>query len=213
MSRRQRLALTALLALVALGASIAVGSSIISSPSTGPGRKRPATAGSPAPTTTAPSPVPKGLVTFRDPEDGFSIVYPKTWTRVQAPDPSDKEVRLLVADGTKVSLLIRVAPVDLTVTKQTLGIARGFTDSLVAADRRVKLLSKPEAITLDGLPGYRYAYTFAAGPGGRRGAHVHYFLFSRKRLISLVFQVPGAGALKRDSELLDGVAGTFRAVH
>ena len=52
-------------------------------------------------------------------------------------------------------------------------------------------------------------YTYVA-KDGTRGAHVHYFVFRNKRLISLVLQVPGIGALKRNSVLLDRVAGTFR---
>jgi len=206
--RRRRLAFAALAVLVVFTASIALGSSLISPPSSATrdgDRAEPESAPSPV---TAPQAVPEGLVTFADPRAGFSIAYPRTWERIV---PADEEVRLLVADGTRISLLIRVTPVGLTVTRQTLGIARGLTDSLVGADRGVNLLSPPQAITLDGLPGYRYLYTFGAGRDGARGAHMHYFLFRRKRLITLVFQVPGARALKLQSGVLDNIAGTFRA--
>jgi hypothetical protein len=203
---RRRLALTGLAGLIALVASIAVGSSVISSPSTTPPKQRTATG--PAPNLSPPALSP-GFVIFEDREVGFSIAYPRAWKRL---NPSDKGVRLLVADGTKTSLLVRVAPLGLTVTRQTLGIVRDLTDSLVGADRRVKLLSQPQPITLDGLPGYRYLYTYAAGGHGRRGAHVHYFLFPRKQLVTLVLQVPGVRALKRQSALLNRVAGTFRVI-
>lgn len=202
-------------ALAVLVASIAAGSSLISKPpsiTTHARDKRGATGATVTPTPAVsppprPAPTrPAGFVTFDDPKAGFSIAYPSTWKRLNAPD---KEIRLLIADGTRASLLIRVAPVGLTVTRGTLGIVRKLTDSLVFADRSVKLLSQPEAITLDGLPGYRYLYTFGAGSARRRGAHVHYFVFRDKRLITLVFQVPGVGALKRDLGTLDRLVGTF----
>lgn len=204
---RRRLAVTALVAVVVLVVSVVVGRSAVSTPATTPtGASVPADPG--AVTPAAPA-VPDGFVTFNDVLNGFSIAYPRTWARLQ---PKDEGVRLLVADGTRRSLLIRAerSPVDQTVTTQSLGIVRGLTDRLVQADRRVKVLGEPEPITLDGVPGYRYRYTFASGPNGQRGAHVHYFLFrSDRRLITMVFQVPSAAALRRDSGLLDRIAGTF----
>ena len=107
------------------------------------------------------------------------------------------------------SLLVRIAPVGLDVTQSTLPAVRNLTERLVTADSGVKQVSTPDEVSLDGLPGYRYVYTYVA-KDGTRGAHVHYFVFRNKRLISLVLQVPGIGALKRDSVLLDRVAGTFR---
>ena len=204
MSRR-RLAVTAVAALVVLLASIAVGRSFISSPPTTTARDQPpATAPAPA---ASQAPLPEGFVSFNESELGFSVASPCTWKRLAS---TDEEVRLLVADGTKVSLLVRVAPVGLTVTEDTLGLVRDLTDSLVRANPSVKLLSEPQPIALDDAPGYRYLYTFGAG-GGRRGAHLHFLVFRRKRLIQLVFQVPGVRALEREADLLDRIAGTFVA--
>lgn len=209
MSRR-RLALAVAAALVLLAISVAVGSSLVSSPSSRARKPPPATA-SPAATSTpeaSPPARPAGFVSFDAPESGFSIAYPSSWKRLE---PSDKEVRLLATNGTKASLLVRVNPVGISVTKETLPLTRELTDSLVRADRRVELLSQPQPITLDGLPGYRYLYTFGAGagPDGPRGAHVHYFVFQDKRLISIVLQVPGLRALKRNLGALDRIVGTF----
>lgn len=207
MSRR-RLAFTAVAALVLLAVSIAVGSSLISSPST-PARKPPRAAGAPTPAPSSPPTRPAGFVSFNAPESGFSIAYPAGWKRLQS---ADKQVRLLVADGAAASLLVRVAPLGIEVTTETLPQTRELTDSLVRADRGVELLTQPQPVTLDGLPGYRYLYTYAAGPGRGRGAHVHYFVFQGKQLTTLVFQVPGLGALKRELDALDRIAGTFRAI-
>lgn len=194
MSRR-RWALIAVVLVAALAASIAAGSSVIDSP------PATTTTATPVPTPTAPA-VPAGFVTFRDEAEGYTIAYPQIWERQT---PSDDQVRLLAAEGSAVSMLIRVAPIGLDVTVETLNIARELTDSLVGADRRTKLLSEPEPVTLDGVPAYRYVYSY-----GKGGAHIHYFVFLPKRLLTLVFQVPSVRALQRDSDLLDRVAGTFR---
>lgn len=204
MSRR-RLAVTGVAALVLLLVAVVIGRSLISSP--GPERDR--RAATPTPTPSSGPARPAGFVRFDDRPAGFSIAYPRAWKRL---DPVDKQIRLLVTSADEVSLLIRQSPLGLSVTTETLPVVRDLTDSLVRADKTVKLVSQPEPITLDGVPGYRYVYTYGTGATGRRGAHVHYFLFRSKRLLSLVFQVPGSGTSKQDLEALDTIAGTFRAI-
>lgn len=205
---RQRLALVALVVVVLLVGSVVLGKSVVSSSSTA-SKGRSTTAGPTATPTTPKGATPASpahFVTFRDSQAGFSIAYPRGWRRLR---PSDAGIRLIAANGTKMSLLVRIAPVGLNVTQGTLSVVRDLTDRLVTADSGVKQVSTPDQISLDGLPGYRYVYTYVA-KDGTRGAHVHYFVFRNKRLISLVLQVPGVRALKRDSVLLDRLAGTFR---
>ncbi len=141
-------------------------------------------------------------------EAQISIGYPRTWKRLRSTDPG---VPLIVADGSEASLLVRVAPVGLTVTPETLSVARNLTDSLVQADGRVDLLEEPGEVVLAGLPGYRYRYRFRTSDG-KPGIHVHYFLFKRGQLISLVFQVLPASRLDALSGLIDQMALSFRSV-
>lgn len=203
MSGRQ-LALAIAAAVIVVAAAAFAGSEIVSSPSSTTAARPP------RPITATPPPGaahadPPGYVRFRDAPAGFSIAYPKDWSRVASRDPT---VKLLVARGRSVSLLVRRAPVGLDVTAKTLPIARRLTDSLVRADGRVRLLGPPQALVVDGLPGYVYEYTFAAA-GGERGAHIHYFLFKGGQLISLVFQVLPAQDLKRVLPLFQRIAATF----
>ena len=204
--KRARWGVPAGIAVVAVFAAAAVlGRGSVSSPPTAEPAPDAPTTVTGAPLTATP-PADQDTERFADPESGFSIDYPATWRRLAAPD---KQVRLLVTDKATTSLLVRDAPLGLEVTPDTLGVARDFTDTLVRADSSVRMLAKPEFVTLDGLPGVRYRYTFNDGRGG--GAHVHYFLFKGSRLLTLVFQVPGARALERRSGLLDRVAGSFQA--
>jgi hypothetical protein len=154
-------------------------------------------------------------VAFVDRQDGIGLTYPGDWTRVHSPDPG---VRLVAAkasstaaDAPTISLRLRVskAPLALkTVTKQTLADVRKLTDQLLGADQRTAQLSEPEPISVGGLLGYRYRYTYAA-KDGKTGAHVHYFLFKRGKLIQLVFQALPATTLAGAEPSFDRIAGTF----
>ena len=164
-----------LAAILALVIGAAVGRSII--PSATPQR--------------TPPPEP---VEFTDPESGIGLTYPGTWRTLRS---SDSQVRLLAAAGPSKSLQIRVTNTEIAdVKRETLPVVRQFTDQLLAADQRTKQLSKPAAISLGGLLGYRYRYTYM-GDGGSTGAHVHYFLFKRGKMIQLVFQAVPATSLPK----------------
>lgn len=204
---RQRLALIGLAVVVVLGASVVLGRSLGSSSSPAPPPKDRTTTGA-SPNARSSRAIPAGFATFRDTQAGFSISYPRGWKRLRA---SDAGIRLIAADGKRASLLVRIAPVGLDVTQDTLPEVRTLTERLVASGGNVKQVSRPDQVSLDGIPGYRYVYTYSA-KDGTRGAHVHYFLFRNKRLITVVLQVPDVQAVRRDSVLLDRVAGSFRIV-
>ena len=175
-------------AILALLIGAAVGRSIIPSS----GSQRP------------PAPEP---VEFTDAETGIALTYPGTWKRLPAPDA---QVRLLAAAGASASLLLRVTKSEITNVKQeTLPIVRQFTDPLLAADQRTKQLSAPEAISLSGLLGYRYRYTYTARDGSS-GAHVHYFLFKDGKMIQLVFQAVPATDLPKVEPTFERIAATLR---
>jgi hypothetical protein len=127
---------------------------------------------------------PKPTV-FTDRENGITLSYPSDWARLRSRDP---QVRLVAAQSPATSLSLRVSKSELAdVTQRTLPIVRQFTDQLLRADERAQQLSAPEAISVGGLPGYRYRYAYSA-QDGKLGAHVHYFLFKHGLLIQLVFQ-------------------------
>lgn len=150
-----------------------------------------------------PAPEP---VEFKDPETGIALTYPGSWRPLEAPD---SQVRLLVAAGTSTSLLLRVTTSEIENVKQeTLPVVRQFTDPLLAADERAKQLSTPEAISLGGLLGYRYRYTYTSQDGST-GAHVHYFLFKRGKMIQLVFQAVPATSLPKVEPTFERIAATL----
>jgi hypothetical protein len=145
---------------------------------------------------------------FEDSLAGIALTYPGTWRKLESTDP---QVRLLAAAGPSSSLSLRVTKSELEDVKpETLPVVRQFTDQLLATDQRAKMLSTPEAISLGGLLGYRYRYTYR-GASGSTGAHVHYFLFKRGRLIQLVFQAIPATSLAAAEPTYERIAATVRS--
>jgi hypothetical protein len=144
---------------------------------------------------------------FTDRETGIALTYPATWHRVQSSDP---QVRLLATAGSE-SLLVRVTKSEIeNVKRERLPAVRQFTDQLLAADQRTKQLVTPEAISLAGLLGLRYRYTYT-GDDGSTGAHVHYFLFKRGKMIQLVFQTMPATSLPKSEPEFERIASTLRS--
>jgi len=153
-----------------------------------------------------PAPAANAFVRFRDAAGGISISYPARWRRVASRNP---EVRLL-AEGEGSSMLVRMADIGIEVGPESLGSARKLTDTLVRAAKKAELLRPPTRVSLGGLPGYLYLYTFSDDATGQRGAHAHYFLFRGQTLITLVFQTEPAERLARLAPLFDRLGETLR---
>jgi len=154
-----------------------------------------------------PAQAASGFVRFSDAAGGISISYPAGWMRVASPDA---EVRLLaVGDGS--SMLVRMADLGIEVGPDGLDAAKRLTDKLVRSAGQAKLVRPPEQVTLGGLPGYLYLYTFRDPATGQRGAHAHYFLFRGQTLITIVFQTAPADRLAALAPLFDQIGETLRA--
>lgn len=189
------LALAAVLALVVGGV---VGRSIVPAP-----ESTPDAAGESAP---AQRPA---TVRFKDTLTDVSIAYPSTWVRQMG---EDQAVRILASspDGSAaVSVSVRKAGLE-PVTPQTLPVVRPLTEDLLRADRDIEKIGEPVAVTVDGVPGYRYVYTYRRADG-RDGAHVHYFLFTQQgRLIQIVLEAVPASRLPALQPTFDRIADSFR---
>lgn len=149
---------------------------------------------------------PKDFTTHKDDEFGFSISYPKDWERLQS--PAD-DIRLLLSAGGQDSLLVRIVRIEAEVTAENLGDVKAFTDSIVSgAD--IKVLQE-RTISLGGMPGYYYLYSFNDEPSGTQGLHAHYFLFQGKKMNTLVFQALPADNFGDLADTFDQVAESFRS--
>lgn len=144
------------------------------------------------------------LEAFADPEAGISISHPPGWRRVASADPAVA----LLTEGDGASMLVR--KVELGVEVKNLDTAKEVSDNLVRAGQH-KLLRPPKQVTLGGLPGWLYLYTFPDAATGQRGAHAHYFLFRGQTLITVVFQTVPAEGFARLAPLFDRIGETLRA--
>jgi len=191
------LAIAAVLALVIGGF---VGRSIVPSPAE---PELPAAQAPPQPQK------PPATRRFTDTLTDVSIAYPGTWLRRFAEDQAVRFVASSPDASAAVSISVRKSDLE-TITMDTLPIVRPLTDDLLRQDRRIRSIPEPVAVTLDGLPGYRYTYTYRRAGGGD-GAHIHYFLFKGDRVIQLVLQAVPAAKLGELQATFDEVARTFRS--
>lgn len=194
--RRWLLAGAAATILLAVAAAV-IGSQLVSSPSAPP---------KPKPKSKPPSTEPAGFVRFSDPVGRFSISHPSEWRRLMSPD---SQVRLLAARDSA-SVLVRTSPLGTPVGPENLVAAKKLTDNLVKAAGKVKLLREARQVTLGGLSGYLYLYTFKDSATGQMVAHAHYFLFRGETLLTVVFQAEPADRFAGQAPLFDRIADTLR---
>ena len=155
----------------------------------------------------SPEPSPPATVRFADSLTDVALSYPAGWVRRTSPDQG---VRILASsnDGVAgVSVSVRKSGLE-TVTAETLPVVRPLTDDLLNADTRITVKGQPAAVTVGGLPGYKYTYTYRT-QNKSEGAHVHYFLFKDERLVQLVLQAVPASRLDALAPTFQQIADTF----
>ena len=158
---------------------------------------------------TPPPPPPPSTVRFTDTLTDVSIAYPASWVRRMSRDQAVRFVASSRDASAAVSVSVRKSELE-PVTAESLPIVRPLTDDLLRQDDRIGAVPEPEPVTVDGLPGYRYTYTYRRDEGGN-GAHVHYFLFKPDRLVQLVLQAVPAAKLESLRPTFARMAASFRA--
>jgi hypothetical protein len=156
-----------------------------------------------------------GRTQFRDPAGAFAGSYPSSWQRLSSSDP---QVVLLASGPGGASYLVRKTPLAVAVTNANLLAAKQLTERVVRSGKDVKFLrltgnrSQPEVLSLGGLPGFLYLYTFVDPTTGQTGAHAHYFLFDGKTMITLVFQSLPSNNFTALAPLFDRIVNTFHVL-
>jgi hypothetical protein len=149
-------------------------------------------------------------VKFTDPSGLFAASYPRSWKRLQTASP---QFVLLVEGPSGASYEVAKTSLTATVNATNLAAAKKLTDRVVHQGNQFKLLRQPEQVSLGGLPGYLYLYTFVDPTTGETGAHAHYFLFDGKKMITLVFQSLPSNNFTSQAGTFDRIASTFTATH
>jgi hypothetical protein len=124
------------------------------------------------------------LVAYQDPQDRFSVSYPRGWARWASTDP---QVALVVGPpGSEDSMLVRVVSLPTPVNPAQLGDVKAITDKLVQGSNVRMLVQR--SVNLNGAAGYYYLYTIGQPGSAGFGVHAHYFLFSGSTMHVLVLQ-------------------------
>jgi len=156
-----------------------------------------------APGTTLPE---EDFTSFTSERLGFSIKFPKEWGFEEG-----AEGDLFVdaggdGDAVNTRLLHRT---EVPTTAENLENVKAFTDGVVGLNKTAVIL-RQQAITLNGMPGYYYLYTFTEQKTGAEGAHAHYFLFRGHNMYTLVFQALPSEGFTRLSKVFDQIASSFQ---
>jgi len=153
--------------------------------------------------------IPANFVTYRDPADGFSIAYPRNWTRTV---PPGNGLALLLDVGGTNAVSVRVIGLQSPVrTAQQLADVKKVTDGILGtANNNIQILHQ-ETFRLNGMPGYYYLYTFPGANGGTGGVHAQYFVFQGRAMNELVFQAVPASDFSHLAPVFDQVANTFHS--
>jgi hypothetical protein len=142
-----------------------------------------------------------------DRDVGFQLDYPGTWHLYQ---PSDPKVQFLAGPDDHDFVQVRIiSPLPATFGPGDLQAMKKISDALLSG-QPINIVQESQ-ITVSGLPGYQYVYTFK-DPSGPTGVHIHVFLFQANRLITLVFQALPETQLKGLAKSYDGVLASFKVL-
>jgi hypothetical protein len=148
--------------------------------------------------------VPAGFVTYHNAADGFSISYPRGWKQV-----TDPTVSLLVSAGGGDALSVRVLQMQTAVDPNNVNDVRAVTDAILSSPGAKLTVLGSRPITVAGIKGYYYLYTFPSGQD--LGVHAHYFLFQGRKLIILVFQGLPYNDFIRLAPTFDQISGSLKS--
>jgi hypothetical protein len=152
-------------------------------------------------------------ITFKDPAGAFEGGYPAGWKRVPISNPAF----VLLAKGPNgASYEVGKTTITAPVNATNLGAAKKLTERIVNSGPQVKLIAtkyrQPGVVSIGGLPGLLYLYTFIDPTTGETGAHAHYFLFDGKTMITLVFQSLPSNNFVSQARQFDQISRTFHVI-
>lgn len=148
--------------------------------------------------------------TFKDPAGAFAGAYPSSWKRMTPPSSAF----ILLAQGPDgASYEVGKTTITAPVNASNLGAAAKLTEGIVNSGPQVQLLKlkyrQPQVVSVGGMPGLLYLYTFVDPTTGETGAHAHYFLFDGRTMITLVFQSLPSNNFTTLAPEFDRIARTF----
>lgn len=152
---------------------------------------------------------PTQLTEYRNDQVGIALSYPATWAQLKAKDP---QVLLVASEGAEGTFQLRAVQLPTVVGQQQLPAAKALTDQIVGANKTAQMLTEPKQITLGGLPGYWYLYTFKDQSSGQEGAHSHFFIFKDKTMLSFVFEAIPSSQFKDTAPNFDQIAASFHVL-
>ncbi|MGH7426746.1 MAG: hypothetical protein ACREJP_11350, partial [Candidatus Methylomirabilales bacterium] len=158
--------------------------------------------------TSSPLPSPTGgFVSFEDKELGVSISYPRSWKRKKGSNPNS---RLIVVEGES-GMRLSVRALDAAIALDTPGLRDILKQKILDVGNVVAFLAEPVPITLNGVAGFYFVYTFFERETNKEGVHAHYWLFHGAKDVQIVFEAIPVEDFRRLATTFDEIANTFRS--
>jgi hypothetical protein len=148
-------------------------------------------------------------VSIRDAKVGFSLSYPRAWSRLSSGNPA---VPLLLSSHDGASLQVQALQLPKPITGARLATLRDTTGLLLRSKPSAQIIAGPRLLASANLPGYLYIYSFVDPISHQRVAHSQISLFSGRRMYTLVFQTATVSELTRFALLFDKITASFRAI-
>jgi hypothetical protein len=148
-------------------------------------------------------------VSVRSARSGFSLSYPRTWSRLSSGNPA---VPLLLSSRDGASLQVQALQLPHPITGPRLATLRDTTGLLLRHRPTTQIIAGPRLLASASLPGFLYIYSFLDPISHKRVAHSQISLFSGRRMYTLVFQTATVGGLTRFALLFDKITASFRAI-
>jgi hypothetical protein len=145
---------------------------------------------------------PPGFVTYTDAAKHYRISYPGRWRRT-----TDAERGLVLHVGGRDAVSVREFHLTAPVDTGNVADMRAVTDAILSAPSAHLSVLESQVVRIGRLSGLYYLYYFPAGE--QRGVHAHYFLFSGKRMFTLVFQALPVADFQALAKTFDAVSGSF----
>ncbi len=147
-------------------------------------------------------PGPAPLTTYSDTPNGYQVSYPASWSRA-----TDAQGGLVLQAGGQNAVSVRRFTLQETVDTGNIDKIRVVTDAVLNTPEAHLTILASQPVSVAGLDGIYYLYTFPSGQD--HGVHAHYFFFRGKDMYSAVFQALPASEFTRLAGTFDTIAQSF----
>jgi hypothetical protein len=158
------------------------------------------------------------FATITDRDARFSIKLPRNWQFFEQ-QQRDPQIRFVAgAPGTQNNVRVRVSPlaqpvvIDKSTPDNVLAELQAQFDKYIDDGENVREVLQRKRVSINGVEGWWYLYSFNDSAGNEEGLHSHFFLLGGNNMYVIVFQALPTAAYETNAKLFDEIITSFRLV-